>query len=68
MKGCYVCFLDKDTARFVQSRIDLVASEPSLTVQVSYPPDRSGLPDAVRQPLAAASRPVKERRRVTRRR
>ncbi|MDB6102764.1 MAG: peptidase [Gammaproteobacteria bacterium] len=69
MKGCYVCFLDKDTERFVQSRIDLVVSEPSLTVQVSYPPDRPGLPDAVRQPLAAvASRPPKARRRVTRRR
>lgn len=24
MKGCYVCFLDKDTERFVRSRMDLI--------------------------------------------
>jgi hypothetical protein len=24
MKGCYVCFLDKDTERFVRSRMDLL--------------------------------------------
>jgi hypothetical protein len=24
MKGCYVCFLDKNTERFVRSRMDLV--------------------------------------------
>jgi DUF2075 family protein len=30
IKGCYVCFLDKDTERFVRSRIDAVVAEPAL--------------------------------------
>ena len=30
MKGCYVCFLDKDTERFVRSRIELVLTNHTL--------------------------------------
>jgi hypothetical protein len=38
MKGCYVCFLDQSTERFVRSRIHLAASDSSYaTLQVSYP-------------------------------
>ena len=37
MKGCYVCFLDKDTERFVRSRIDLVDSAANALRRVAEP-------------------------------
>jgi len=37
MKGCYVCFLDKDTERFVRSRIDLVDSAANPVRMVAEP-------------------------------
>jgi uncharacterized protein len=38
MKGCYVCFLDKDTERFVKSRIDLLP----VRMVAEPPPDYDG--------------------------
>jgi hypothetical protein len=62
MKGCYVCFLDQSTERFVRSRIHLIAADPSAT-------DHS-LParTALKGPPQAAAHPVKKRRRVARKR
>ena len=42
MKGCYVCFLDKDTERFVRSRIDPLAAEPPLLKVAEPAPEYRG--------------------------
>jgi DUF2075 family protein len=49
MKGCYVCFLDRDTERFVRSRIDLVAAEGPVR-KVAEPPSDYGNGDASMEP------------------
>jgi len=44
MKGCYVCFLDKDTERFVRSRIEPLSATPPLA-QVAEPETQYGRSD-----------------------
>jgi phage repressor protein C with HTH and peptisase S24 domain len=56
LKGCYVCFLDRDTERFFRTRIDGAVAEPRLeallsetapeVLQPAEPFRRLGLPDA----------------------
>jgi DUF2075 family protein len=50
MKGCYVCFLDKETERFVRSRIDLVNSAANAALMVAEPSVEYGNNSAPKDP------------------
>lgn len=61
MKGCYVCFLDEDTKRFVESRVG-GASEPRVvdTRQEETPVERERLIEGKRMPFRVLERPEAE--------
>lgn len=68
IKGCYVCFLDKDTERFVRSRVQLIQPDPGLTMEISYPARSPRASTAIKGPASPGTVTRAKRRRAARKR